>query len=242
MLCTTPTYSGPDSFHTAQEGSIECLCLNSGTLQERDGRAGEVTSRVSMQEHSIGHPSSACSSQGLQPLTGQLSRGWSLAAESSQRRPSRAPICVFSRRAAGLRGFSVNMLPAHKRLCAAELSSQQTAAITPARQDSASAVLKDHGKGLPAAEEQDHDRPCTGVSASPEDVEGALTLQADDPQQPAKESAPPLDRLEAGATSPPCQATVLKPPVSPSVHDQTPPAVPLQHLLCILRLHIDISN
>ena len=229
MLCTTPTYSGPDSFHTAQEGSIDCLCLNSGTLQERNGCAGEVTSRVSMQEHSIGHPSSECRPQGLQPVSNQLSRRWSLAAESGQRRPSRAPICVFSRRAAGLRGFSINMLPAHKSLCAAELSSQQTAAIISARQDSASAVLEYHGKSLPAAEEQDHDRACTGVSASPEDEKGAVDLQADAPQQPAKESAAPLGRLEAGASSPPLKVTVLKPPVSPSMHDQTPPALALQH-------------
>ena len=227
MLCTTSTYSGPDSFHTAQEGSIECLCLNSGTLQERNGRAEEVTSRV-MQEHSIGHPSSSWSSQGLQPLSDQVSRRWSLAAEASQRRPIRAPICVFSRRAAGLRGVPLNMLPAHKRLCAAVLSSQQTMSIIPASQDSASAVLEDRGKSLPAAGEQDHDTPCIRVPASPEDGEGAVHVQADAPQPP-KNSAPPLDRLEAGASSPPCKVTVLKPPVHISMHDKSPLAVPLQH-------------
>ena len=229
MLCTTSTYSGPDSFHTAQEGSIECLCLNSGTLQGRNGRAEEVTSRVSMQEHSIGHPSSTCSSQGLQPLSDQVSRRWSLAAEASQRRPSRAPICVFSRRAAGLRGGPLNMLPAHKRLCAAVLSSQQTMSIIPASQASASAVLEDHGKSLPAAGEQDHDTPCIRSPASPEDGGGAVHVQADAPQQPAKNSAPPLDRLEAGASSPPCKVTVLKPPVRSSGHDKSPLVVPLQH-------------
>ena len=117
MICTSNTSSAIESFHTAQEGSIEAAHYERGAARGSECRTEEVSSRASSQQLSSWHPQMRESVPQSRLTRSRTAAERSSVGTAIPHRPSRAPICILGRRPSALLSALSGAQSASKWLC-----------------------------------------------------------------------------------------------------------------------------
>ena len=98
MICTSNTSSALESFHTAQEGSIEAASYERGAARGSECRTEEVSSRASSQQLLSWNPQMRRSVPRSRLARSRIAAERRTAGAAPPHMPKRAPICILGRR------------------------------------------------------------------------------------------------------------------------------------------------